>query len=503
MTEARLPGLTRSLFVLLVAGSATLAVSAAEPAATLSDGSTLSEPNSADGDKRERLTQRLDKRRPVDSWRTEIGGREITVSGELGLDLERRAQPNQANLSRQGDRLSTRGVEAEVFYNLSDSVSLFAQWRLVSDRLQRGGSLGASSKLFIERGEMWLHSQDTAGSGLTVEIGRLKFEDDRLWWWDAELDALRVSHENGGVEVSLAAAGEIGRSRSDRRGTDPEQHRVRRWIAQVSWDWQPEQTISLYLLRHDDRSRTETVLQTVPTAAQDSSDARLTWIGARWHGDAQPRPAQSLHYWLDVAGLAGKERSLEYAMLPLPSRNSIVTGVSSSRLGGWAMDAGLRWQFAVPGAPRLSIAHASTMGGAREGIERGYRQTSLQSNKYDFGGLKDFARYGATLDPELSNLRITTIGVGFSMAGVSSLDLVYHRYRQVRPAKELRNARIEADLTGGHPGIGSGIDLVATIYPSPWIEFSTTISAFRAGAAFGVVAGRRYHYWALATKLLF
>ena len=82
------------------------------------------------------------------------------------------------------------------------------------------------------------------------------------------------------------------------RGTDPEQHRVRRWIAQGSWDWQPEQTIRLFLLRHDDRSRTETVLQTVPTAAQDSSDARLTWIGARWHGDAQLRPAQSLHYWL-------------------------------------------------------------------------------------------------------------------------------------------------------------------------------------------------------------
>ena len=298
MTETRFAALKRSLFFLLVAGSATLAVTAAEPAATLSEGSALSEPNSADGDKRERLTQRQNKRRPVDSWRTEIGGRELTVSGELGLDLERRAQPNQANLSRQGDRLSTRGVEAEVFYNLSDSVSLFAQWRLVSDRLQRGGSLGASRKLFIERGEMWLHSRDTAGSGLTVEIGRLKFEDDRLWWWDAELDALRVSHENEGVEVSLAAAGEIGRSRSDRRGTDPEQHRVRRWIAQVSWDWQPEQTIRLYLLRHDDRSRTETVLQTVPTAAQDSSDARRTWIGARWHGDAQPRSAQSLHYWL-------------------------------------------------------------------------------------------------------------------------------------------------------------------------------------------------------------
>ena len=132
-----------------------------------------------------------------------------------------------------------------------------------------------------------------------------------------------------------------------------------------------------------------------------------------------------------------------------------------------------------------------------------YENQTNFGNRYDFGGLKDFARYGAALDPELSNLRITTIGVGFSLAGVSSLDLVYHRYRQVRPAKELRHARIEADLTGGHTGIGSGIDLVATMYPSPRIEFSTTISAFRAGPAFGVLAGRRYHYWALATKLLF
>ena len=67
----------------------------------------------------------------------------------------------------------------------------------------------------------------------------------------------------------------------------------------------------------------------------------------------------------------------------------------------------------------------------------------------------------------------------------SSLDLVYHHYRQVEPTNALRHARLEAALTGRDRSLGHGLDLVLAVEESDWLEFEVTASAFRAGEAFG------------------
>ena len=454
---------------------------------------------------REQLTRHLGRRRPDTPWQTEITGRPLSVSGELSLDLAHTAQPLPGGRNRQRDYLATWGLEVEGFYSLSDSVSLFAQWRLANDRQLHAPGLPQRWKQHAERGEMWLHGRDIAGSGLDVQWGRIKFEEERRWWWDQELDALRLYHEGDEFGFSVAAAREQGRNRSDHRGIDAGQKGVRRWLASASWKWHPEQSVGIFVLRHDDRSVTEVVGQMVPVVAQDASDARLTWIGASLRGEVDLRPAEAIAYWFDLARLSGREHALQYSALaaPGPAQQSVVTGLSTNQLRGWAVDAGLRWQMPLPLRPRLSLAHATTFGGARGGAAGGFRQTGLQSNQDDFGAEKEFARYGAALAPELSNLRITTIGIGLSMPQSSSLDLVYHRYRQVHAATELRGARIDANLTGQQTGVGSALDLVATFHPSQRMEVTATASTFRAGSAFGSLAGRRYHYAALAMRVSF
>lgn len=454
---------------------------------------------------RERLTRRQDQRRPETPWQTEIAGRPLTVSGELSLDLARTARPLPGSGTSLRESLATLDLEVEGFYGLSDSVSLFAQWRLASDRQSLPFGLRKRWKQHAERGEMWLYGRDLVGSGLDIQLGRIKFEEERRWWWDQELDALRLHHESDEIGFSVAAAHEQGRTRSDQRGMDSGQKGVRRWLANASWKWHPEQSVGIFLLRHDDRSATEFVGQTVPVLAQDDSDARLTWIGASLRGEVELRPAESFGYWLDLARLSGRELTVQYAALVVPgsAQQSIVTGVSSTQLRGWAVDAGLRWQMPFPSKPRLSLAHATTFGGARGAATSGYRQTGLHSNQDDFGAEKEFARYGAALAPELANLRITTIGVGLSIPADGSLDLVYHRYRQVRAATELRGARIDAGLTGLQTGVGSAIDLVATFLPARHVEVTATASTFRAGSAFGSLAGRRSHYAALAMRVSF
>ena len=99
------------------------------------------------------------------------------------------------------------------------------------------------------------------------------------------------------------------------------------------------------------------------------------------------------------------------------------------------------------------------------------------------------------LDPELSNLTIVTVGIGRALLTSSSLDLVYHAYRQTEPAASLRHARLEAGLTGQDRRIGQGLDLVLAVEESDRVEFELTASAFRAGEAWGVRHGEwtRWH----------
>ncbi|MDH3210211.1 MAG: alginate export family protein, partial [Burkholderiaceae bacterium] len=127
----------------------------------------------------------------------------------------------------------------------------------------------------------------------------------------------------------------------------------------------------------------------------------------------------------------------------------------------------------------------------------------LHSNLHEFGAAKEFARYGSTLALELSNLRVTTLGVGLTILNASSVDLVYHRYRQAEPATEMRAARFASELTGLATDIGSGLDLVLTFLESERVELNATVSTFRAGEAFGALAGRRYRYGAVSIRVGF
>ncbi|MDH3459476.1 MAG: alginate export family protein [Burkholderiaceae bacterium] len=454
---------------------------------------------SADSELRQRLTQREDQRRTSDPWHTDIFGRTLTVSGEVALDHERMSPRLSEPIDDGRSRLSTLSLEAEAFYSVTDRWSLFVQGRLGADKALREGDERLGWTRYVERGEMWLHGRSVGGSGLDFELGRLNFEDERRWWLDEELDALRVSGGSDKFEFSLAAARELGRSRSDQDGIDPEQQDVIRWIANAGWEWRPNHSVNLFMLRHRDRSTTESVGQVVRAAVHDDSDARLTWVGASLEGEANLRPKESLHHWLDVARVCGDEAMVEFGT----HSPDEVTNVLRRKIRGWAADAGLRWQLPLPGQPRLSLAYAITSSGTTSDTDRAYRQTGLHSNLHEFGAAKEFARYGSTLALELSNLRVTTLGVGLTILKASSVDLVYHRYRQAEPATEMRAARFASELTGLATDIGSGLDLVLTFLESERVELNATVSTFRAGEAFGALAGRRYRYGAVSIRVGF
>ena len=107
-----------------------------------------------------------------------------------------------------------------------------------------------------------------------------------------------------------------------------------------------------------------------------------------------------------------------------------------------------------------------------------------------FAGVNRFNYYGELLQPELSNLSIFTAAIGFPLLQDSSVELIYHRYRQVAAADFLRDARIDADPNGENPDIGEEWDLVFGFEPWSDLELELIGSLFKAGDAYDSSAGK-------------
>jgi len=443
-----------------------------------------------DASLRERLTEREDERRPLRPWSVPVAGRPLTVSGEYELEIGflRRQVIGEA-VPEENRLLLEQEIEVEAFYSFGRPLSLFAQARVRMEEDLLPDTFEEVSDYYVERGEMWLISEDIGGSGVSVDAGRLDFEDDRRWWWDDELDAVRAAFETETLEISGALARELAPSRSDQSFVDPEHDRVLRVLGELSWEWSEDHALELFLVYHDDRAPDVRPGEVVSREREDDSNARLLWLGARSMGVGQLGPRGLLGYWVDVGWVRGRERFVEFE--ELSARRSVADEVLRRDVSGWGLDVGLSWILPWHLEPRFfgSYAFGSGDPDPEEGTDRSFRQTGLQANEAGFGGVERFPHYGLLLDPELSNLHVVTLGAGLSLLRSSSLDLVYHHFQLVEAASSLRDARIEVELDARHRHLGDELDLVLAVEEWERVEFDVALSAFRAGSAFGVERG--------------
>ena len=466
--------------LLLCVSQATLAADEAAPTAS----AERVEPEQAS--LRERLLEREDRRRPFEPAAIDVAGRPLTVGGEyeLALDVIKRQVVGEVVEEPDGVLLA-QGIELEAFYSIGPVLSAFVQARFAMEEELLPNTVDDVSDLYVERGEMWIASERVGGTPLSLELGRLDFEDDRRWWWDEELDAVRASYETANFDVSLALAYELFPARSDQDRVGPRDDDVLRVIGEASWTFRPDHALELFLLHGDDSSPTEGLGELFRTEHSDDSDARLTWLGARLLGAFELGAPGVLGYWLDGAVVGGTERSLTSE--EISDQSSVVTEHRPRRVRGWALDVGANWLLPLPYEPRLfaGFAYASGDSDPSGRTDRSFRQPGIQANEAGFGGVQRFGHYGVLLDPELSNLAVLTVGTGISLLRSSSLDLVYHYDRLVERADFLRDALLDLTLTGRSRDLGQEIDLVLAVEEWERFEFEVAVGAFRAGDALG------------------
>ena len=444
------------------------------------------------------LVQNRDDWRPLDQLVLPLFGRPLVVGGEIETEILLRTD-FRLDPQRADDNLQVAPqLKLEFFYPLTKWAFVFLEGKFGYDTdAWTEDGLVPDSEWKIQRGQSWLHLNDLAESGFSLRVGRQNFQDEREWWWDADLDAARAFYEIGDFAFQVGIAHELAPYQANDKHIDDDLDHTTFFLGQATWYLNDRNRLELFLARRDDDSRKERVGERIPREREDPFDGDLRWAGLRSIGRVRPkafdRALGRLDYWLDGAVVTGEETRIRYRNVRNRPDLSQVRDRATRDVYGWGIDAGFsygpyeRW-------PRVTVGYAYGSGDRDPAGEKdnSFRQTGLQNNNSKFQGVDSFKYYGELLRPELSNLRILTVAVGMPIPLLhnSSIELLWHRYWQNEPSTLLRNTHLKASPAGLNSDIGQEVDLVIGIEEWKHWEVELIGSWFQAGDAFGSQAGR-------------
>jgi alginate production protein len=219
--------------------------------------------------------------------------------------------------------------------------------------------------------------------GAEIRAGRWLYRDAREWLFDENIDGIWGRWKKDDWQVEMLAG------------------RVNYWQRDLLDDTTRNKTVTSVqstLLQYSVEQVWDTGVYF--TANKNTHDVyeRQYFYGIRSHRT----PDTGWRHWLEIGGMSAEKSGKKYQ--------------------GGVVDAGFTWIQDGPLRPRFTLGYAMA--------DKEYHQTGLQSNEACFGGNTKFSIYGNTLSPELTNIRILTVGTGMDITRRSSLDLVYHHYRQ-------------------------------------------------------------------------
>ena len=447
------------------------------------------------------LGRQADQRRPDDQLLIKLFNRPLSIGGELKTEFDYR-KDFELDASKRDDKLEAKGrIQVEAFYQWNDRLFLFAEAKASFenevyaefDDRERGAEL--------ERGQSWLYYSFDDNARFAMQLGRQNFRDKREWWWDSELDALRFHYYGKKWSAQMAVASELAAT-SNQSDIKPEEKDIVFFLSQITWEWNKKNQLSLFSAVQRDRSDTHQPGIIINERDEDDVDANLNWLGVRALGRVKLPGHGKLHYWADFAELRGTEKLIDFDNFD--GRQRIVDNVEERRVKAWAYDLGLTWQADTKYLPRITIGQAVGSGGeSADGSEtRDFRQTGLHDNDVRLTGVNRFSFYGEAFRPELSNVRINTLAFGLALYSNSSVEFIFHDYRQ-RSRSRNRIGRIGKRPDGIHKDLGRELDIVLGIEESEKFEFQAVIAGFKAGRAlkngsstwaFRVELGAKYNF---------
>ena len=419
--------------------------------------------------------------RVVDGVWVQPLGVSTRVEGSWDATLERRN-----NFDLRDDRArDRRDVEHEVKLRATAEISPTVQVRLEAVGLhETSARQGSNSERTstLARGETWVRWAPDPKGPLAVQAGRISLNERRAWWWDEDLDSVRVRWDDKAWGLDAGWARELARTDRNQPGIDPQQQGVNRFFGQATWKYTGRHALDgFWLLARDGSGVQRGALANED--AVDSSDLRANWWGARATGEFRYSGDHRIAYWADTAWVRGTEAVTAFE--EDDHGRFRVDDIRSRKLRGHAVDLGATWTVPVRWTPRLTLGLARGSGGTRnDAVDHNFRQTGLQENRTRMGGIKRMYRYGQLVRPELSNLQVASLGAGLRITEDASVELMWHRLRQVSASDQLPGSRLGADPGGSSRDIGREIDLLLALRSGKHVELTLGLSRFKPGRAF-------------------
>ena len=367
----------------------------------------------------------------------EFGGHvELATEHQRNFDLDRAEDDNVALVPVE--------LQLELLFEPNDYFEAYLQTTLTKQFVLReeGEDEDRNTELTLEEAYVTVRQPDW---GLSLQVGRQSFEDDRQWLYDAELDGVRAAYRAAGFAVELSASRNALVAEEFLNTIDKEP--VNTYVLYGRYEPSEEIVLGAYGLVSDHRG---------------GDRDRPVFLGLTSNGEI----GEHLTYWLDAAHVRGDEEGRD--------------------LRGYGLDLLATYRFDAPLSPHLILGYAFGSGDSDpdDDTDGAFRQTGLQGNETEVGGLTSFRYYGEAFDPELSNMSIFTAGLGARPREGISLDLIYHYYLQDEAADELRDAGIDAEPTGRSRRLGSEIDLVFGLEEIEDVRIGAFIGYFMPGRAF-------------------
>ena len=323
-------------------------------------------------------------------------------------------------------------------YRPWDNIDFFGEVQFSYTQILEDPSDRRSSEFEFALSRAYMLWKEFLAPSLNLQVGRQRFNDDRQWLYDANLDAVRIFFNRDPFSLEMSVSANLVESEFSNNLIEPndEEDVMINYILYNAYRYGRKDEIAFYgIVRQD-----------------PSEDRDLAFVGVYW----KSRSIKDQKFWIHAASSLGFEES-----------NSLM---------GSGVDLGWISRFDLWLEPSLTMGFA--LG------SKNFRQTGLEDNNGRFNGVVKFRYYGEVLDPELSNIMIPTLGLGIIPFDETSLDIVYHYYAQVEKTDELRDADVDEDLTGEDRDLGHEVDLIfgTEIIKNLQIEFDTGV--FIPGKAF-------------------
>lgn len=380
-------------------------------------------------------------------------GENATLGGEIQYDAEYRGNHDLKDVTDRDRLLHEAATKLELSVEIANQIYGFAQGRIRRKFVHFDQDRDLDHDTQYRLGETFLYIEDRIAPGVALQLGRQDFDQGREWVMDELLDAARLYFNLGTSMLEVSASMLTFGGGDDDEG------------------------VKNFLLGLHSEPIRDTRMFTYALHRHGGTAVKLerTHLGISLEGRRR-----SISYWGDAGYATGTE--------------------DDQRVRGYGID--VATMFAPrdqPLRPSIYVGYAYGSGDRDRngGVDRNFRQSGLHDNNDKFNGVTSFRYLGELVRPDLSNLQVWTVGTGFRPSRRTSIDLVYHNYRQVEAANFFEGSRLRQMPTGGSADIGDEIDLILGIEDYFPLEVELVAAYFAPGSAFAI----RDDAWFAAVKM--